>query len=110
MLRNTQSDRTPAVDEWRARRHQLGLVTRAHLSRLRGPGEPWLVEGTTYVSIRSALRALSGEEVSRLTFDGLETLVLPDRLEEVAIAHAFAMEVVGTRLDAKSGTADWAAK
>src|SRR5207237_9957299 len=40
MLRNTQSDRTPAVDEWRARRHQLGLVTRAHLSRLRGPGDP----------------------------------------------------------------------
>src|SRR5207248_7094890 len=83
MLRTAQQERTPAVDEWRARRHQLGLVTRAHLSRLRGPGEPWLVEGTTYVSIRSALRALSGEEVSRLTFDGLETLVLPDRLEEV---------------------------
>ena len=83
LLRVGQPERTSAVDEWRARRHQLGLVARAHLSRLRGPGEPWLVEGTTYVSIRSALRALRPDEVSRLTFDGLEELVLPERLEEV---------------------------
>jgi hypothetical protein len=61
----------------------MGLVTRAHLSRLRGPGEPWLVDGTTFVSIRSALRALSRDEVARLQFDGLEELIIPDRLEEV---------------------------
>jgi len=35
------------------------------------------------VSIRSALRALRPEEVSRLTFDGLEELVVPDKLEDV---------------------------
>ena len=35
------------------------------------------------MSIRSALRALRPEEVSRLTFDGLEELVLPEKLEEV---------------------------
>ena len=83
LFRAGQPERSPSVDEWRARRHQLGIVSRAHLSQLHGPGEPWLVEGTTYVSIRSALRALSGEEVSRLAFDGLEELVLPERLEEV---------------------------
>jgi hypothetical protein len=47
-----------------------------------GP-EPWLVEGTTYVSIRSALRALSKEDVDRLTFDGLEQLVAVEHLEMV---------------------------
>jgi hypothetical protein len=83
IVRAAQPDRSPAVDDWRARRHQLGIVTNAHVARLHGAGEPWLVEGTTYVSIRSALRALTAEEVSRLTFDGLEELVLPERLEEV---------------------------
>ncbi|MFL5313359.1 MAG: hypothetical protein ACJ79H_23235, partial [Myxococcales bacterium] len=83
VLRASERDRTPAVDEWRARRQQLGVVARAHLSRLHGPGEAWLVEGTTYVSIRSALRALRSDEVARLTFDGLEELVLPQKLEEV---------------------------
>jgi len=51
--------------------------------RRRVDGEPYFVEGTTYVSIRSALRALSAEDISRLTFDGLERLVAGERLEEV---------------------------
>src|SRR5205085_9585820 len=38
VLRATEPERTPAGDEWRARRHQLGIVTRAHLSRLHGQG------------------------------------------------------------------------
>ena len=83
MLRAAEPERTPTGDDWRARRHQLGIVTRAHLSRLHGPGEPWLLEGTTYVSIRSALRALSTVEVARLRFDGLEELIAPEHLEEV---------------------------
>ena len=83
VLRATEPERTPAGDEWRARRHQLGIVTRAHLSRLHGQGEPWLLEAATYVSIRSALRALSTAEVGQLRFDGLEKLIAPEHLEEV---------------------------
>src|SRR5438874_1526966 len=83
VMRAVEPERTPAGDELRARRHQLGLVTRAHLLRLRGPGEPLLVDGTTFVSIRSALRALSADQVARLQFDGLEQIIVPERLEEV---------------------------
>jgi hypothetical protein len=42
-----------------------------------------LVEGITYVSVRSALRSLSTQEIERLSFDGLEELILPAHLEEV---------------------------
>jgi len=42
-----------------------------------------LVDGTTFVSIRSALRALSADQVARLQFDGLEQIIVPERLEEV---------------------------
>jgi hypothetical protein len=73
------------ASEWRARRHQLRLVLPSHLARLRGrvPGEAWYVEGVTYVSIRSSLRALSQDDVRRLTFDGLEEVIAEPYLEQV---------------------------
>ena len=73
------------TSDWRIKRHQLRRAVPSYLARLRKciPGEPWLVEGTTYVSVRSALRALSSEDVSRLTFDGLERLVSLQHLAEV---------------------------
>ena len=79
------SHRPSLTAEWRIKRHQLRRVVPSYLARLRGraSGEPWVVEGITYVSVRSALRALSPEDISRLTFDGLERLVLAEDLAKV---------------------------
>ena len=76
---------SPLATEWREKRHQLRLVLPSYLARLRGrgPGEPWYVEGATYVSIRSSIRALTREHVMRLRFDGLEEVVVRAHLEEV---------------------------
>ena len=76
---------SPLATEWREKRHQLRLVLPSYLARLRGrgPGEPWYVEGVTYVSIRSSIRALSREDVMRVRFDGLEAVVAQAHLEEV---------------------------
>ena len=52
-------------------------------TRLRGLDGKWLVEGTTYVSIRSCLKALQPDDVARLTFDGIEALVVESRLPEL---------------------------
>jgi len=52
-------------------------------SQLRAVANAWLVEGTTSVSIRSCLRALSPDDVARLQFEGLEELVAPQFLTEV---------------------------
>lgn len=74
-----------STQEWRSKRLRLRKVLPSYRAWLQGRvgSEPWLVEGTTYVSIRSALRALSVEDVSRLTFDGLEKLVAVEHLESV---------------------------
>lgn len=82
-----------SMTEWRTKRHQLRLAIPAYLGRLESQvdGEPWLVEGTTYVSIRSALRALTPDDVARLTFDGLENLVAVEHIEK---ARAQLREVV----------------
>src|SRR5713101_8458077 len=74
-----------SMNEWRAKRDRLRRVLPSFRAQLRGriDGEPWFVEGTTYVSIRSALRALSADDIARLTFDGLERLVARERLEEM---------------------------
>jgi len=52
-------------------------------SQLRAVANAWLVEGTTSVSIRSCLRALSADDVARLQFEGLEELVASQFLAEV---------------------------
>src|SRR5438105_12958536 len=83
VVRQPDPETSPLATDWRAKRRQLQLALPSHLGRLRGPGEPWLVEGITYVSIRSALRALGPEDAARLTFDGLEEYVLAERLEEL---------------------------
>jgi len=76
---------SPLATEWREKRHQLRLVLPSYLARLqgRGTGEPWYVEGTTYVSIRSSIRALTRDDVMRLHFDGLEEVVARAHLEDV---------------------------
>jgi len=89
---------SPLATEWREKRHQLRLVLPSYLSRLRGKGsgEPWYVEGTTYVSIRSSLRALKRDDVMRLNFDGLEGMVARPYLEEVrAQLREVVMVVIG---------------
>jgi hypothetical protein len=84
-LRRGPNFASPLTHDWWVKRHQLRRVVPAYLKRLRGrvPGEPWLLEGVTYVSIRSALRALSEEDLSRLAFDGLEQLLAPEHLRVV---------------------------
>lgn len=71
---------SPLSTEWRAKRSQLRLALPAYLRGLEGA---WLVEGTTYVTIRSCLRALKPGDIARLTFDGLEELVPAGRAEEL---------------------------
>ena len=74
---------------WAERRRSLRRALPVQLTRveraLAGRGRPLLLEGTTYVSIRSCLRALEAEDVAALTFDGIETLVRAERLEEVRV-------------------------
>ena len=74
-----------AGSEWRGKRRQLHRVIPSYLPRLKlfASGEAWLVEGISYVSIRSALRSLTLEDVERLSFDGLEALILSQHLEKV---------------------------
>jgi len=66
---------------------QRALLRRAlplQLRALEASGErAALIEGVTYVSVRSCLRALAPADVLALEFDGLEYLVRPERLEEV---------------------------
>ncbi|MGZ3479407.1 MAG: hypothetical protein ACXU81_03595 [Myxococcaceae bacterium] len=93
-----QSARTSPSAEWADRRRKLRRVLPLHLARveraLPGRGQPVLVEGTTYVSIRSCLRALRPADIAALTFDGIETLVRPERLEEVRVRLRSLVSVV----------------
>ena len=84
------------TSEWREKRHQLRLALPSHLASLvpQVEGEPWLIEGTTYVSLRSALRALSAADVDKLTFDGLEELVRAEHLDRVRDELRTVMHVV----------------
>jgi len=72
--------RSPLSREWRDKRNQLRHALPSHL---RAEPEAWLIEGTTYVSIRSCLRALTPEDLRRLGFDGLEELIKPEHLQEL---------------------------
>jgi len=64
--------------QWDAKARYLALLLP---TQVRGGADAWLLEGTTSVNIRSCLRALSPEVVSRLQFDGLEKLVAPQALD-----------------------------
>ena len=84
LARTDRPEHSELANEWRKRRHQLRLALPSYLAGLRAPGgEVWIVEGTTYVSLRSALRALTTQNVDALTFDGLEKLVPPGHLAQV---------------------------
>jgi hypothetical protein len=77
------------VAGWVERRRKLRRALPVHLGRLKrmlgGGARPHLVEGVTYVSIRSCLRALQPRDIAALTFDGVEYLVRPERLGEVRV-------------------------
>jgi hypothetical protein len=66
---------------------QRALVRKAlpvHLAELEVTGSrPVLVEGVTYVSVRSCLKALEPRDVQAMEFDGLEYLVRPERLPDI---------------------------
>jgi hypothetical protein len=70
----------PVSAAWEAKARLLWVLLP---SQLRAVPNAWLVEGTTSVSIRSCLRALSAEDVARLRFEGLEELIAPQFLPEV---------------------------
>ena len=80
--------RSPSA-EWAERRRKLRRALPIHLARVKrmlaGRGRPMLIEGTTYVSIRSCLRALKPPDIAALTFDGIEGLIRPERLDEVRV-------------------------
>ncbi|HZX93371.1 MAG TPA: hypothetical protein VFE90_02570 [Myxococcales bacterium] len=70
----------PVSAAWDAKARLLWLLLP---SQLRAVADAWLVEGTTSVSIRSCLRALTAEDVARVQFEGLEELIAPRFLEEL---------------------------
>lgn len=70
----------PVSAAWEAKARLLWVLLPA---QLRAVPDAWLVEGTTSVSIRSCLRALSAEDVARLQFEGLEELIAPQFLGEL---------------------------
>ena len=78
--RGPRLDGAPLSAEWRERRKHLRHVLPSYL---RGVPGALLVESTTWVSIRSCLRALGPADLARLQFDGLEELVLQGRLPAV---------------------------
>jgi hypothetical protein len=84
-----QRGRSSPSAEWVERRRKLRRALPIHLGRvertLAGRGRPILVEGVTYVSIRSCLRALKPADIAALTFDGIESLIRPEHLEEVQV-------------------------
>ena len=82
--------------QWRARRHQLRNGLRSYL---RGVPGAWLLEGTTWVSIRSCLKALTAADIARLQFDGLEELVLPGHLEGLRASLRTVVTVVHQESD-----------
>jgi hypothetical protein len=76
----SNEEHAPLNKEWREKRYQLRLLLPAHV---RAQPEAWLVEGTTWVSIRSCLRALSHQEIAQLLFDGLDQLVQPAHVQHL---------------------------
>src|SRR5205823_274709 len=70
----------PVSAAWEAKARLLWMLLP---SQLRAVPDAWLVEATTSVSIRSCLRALSADDVSRLDFEGLEELIAAPFLGEV---------------------------
>jgi hypothetical protein len=81
----------PVTALWEAKARLLSVLLP---SQLRAVADAWLVEGTTSVSIRSCLRALSPEDVAQLRFEGLEELVAPQFLPEVRIRLRTVVRVV----------------
>ena len=105
-----QPGRTSPSAEWVERRRKLRRALPVHLARvertLAGRGRAMLVEGVTYVSIRSCLRALRLADIARLTFDGIEMLVRPEHLEEVRLRLRSLVSLVVTEAERLSSLFD----
>jgi len=105
-----RSGRTSPSAEWTERRRKLRRALPVHLGRveraLGGGGRPMLVEGATYVSIRSCLRALKPADISGLTFDGVEALVRSECLEEVRVRLRGLVSVVVSEAERLSSLFD----
>src|SRR3954468_9618216 len=71
---------SPVSAAWEAKSRLLSVLLP---SQLRAIENAWLVEGTTSVSIRSCLRALSADDVAKLQFEGLEELIAPPFLSDM---------------------------
>jgi hypothetical protein len=80
----------PLSVAWRKKRYQLRLVLPSYLHGQDGAA---LIEGTTWVSIRSCLRALSEQDIARLAFEGIEELVAPEQLPELRLRLRTAVHV-----------------
>jgi hypothetical protein len=80
--REQAASSSPVSAAWEAKARLLWTLLPA---QLRAVPDAWLVEGTTSVSIRSCLRALTAEDVSRLQFEGLEELIAPQSLNELRV-------------------------
>ena len=105
-----QPGRTSPSAAWVERRRKLRCALPVHLARVErtfaGRGRPMLVEGATYVSIRSCLRALKPADIARLTFDGIEALLRPEHLEEVRLRLRSLVSLVVTEAERLSSLFD----
>ena len=81
----------PVSAAWEAKARLLSLLLP---SQLRAVPNAWMVEGTTSVSIRSSLRALTTEDIDRLLFEGIEELVAPPFLNEIRLRLRTVIAVV----------------
>ncbi len=79
-----EGDPTVASVRFTEQRAVLRKALRVQLQALLAHGDrAALVEGVTYVSVRSCLRALAPGDIAAMEFDGLEYLVRPERLEDI---------------------------
>jgi hypothetical protein len=79
-----EADRASAGVHFTEQRALLRRALPQHLKELQASGDRVaLVEGVTYVSVRSCLKALEPADVAAMEFDGLEYLVRPERLTDI---------------------------
>jgi uncharacterized protein YjiS (DUF1127 family) len=82
--RAEEGEPAPAGGRFTAQRALLRKALPVHLKELQVAQErAALVEGVTYVSVRSCLKALEPRDISAMEFDGLEYLVRPERLPDI---------------------------
>jgi hypothetical protein len=79
-----EAERSVAGVRFTEQRAALRQALPLQLKELQASGaRAALVEGVTYVSVRSCLKALEPADVAAMEFDGLEYLVRPERLSDI---------------------------